>query len=106
MEERQTTMKKVGLLLLALAATPAAARAGDERCIYGGNFYGPGAVRCNQAGSQERCVAGTWKALGIDCADEDAGPAGMPEEPGVGDDAVNARPRPTIPAVTEPSLGR
>lgn len=99
-------MKRLGFLLLALGATPALVLAGDERCIYGGSFYGPGAVRCNAAGSQERCVAGTWKALGLDCADEAAGPAGMPEEPGVNDGAVNTRPRPTIPPMPDTSLGR
>ena len=89
------------LLLLALAVTPIPALALDTRCIYDGSFYESGAVRCNAAGSQERCVDGTWKPLGLDCADEAAGAPGMAEEPAVPNDAVNASPRPTVPAVRE-----
>ena len=75
-------MGKTGVLLLGLVMTAGSAGAGEVRCMYGGKFYGPGAVSC-QAGSQAQCVDGTWNPLGLDCADEGAGTGGMREQPGV-----------------------
>ena len=79
-----------------LVVTAGSAVGEDVRCMYGGKFYGPGSVSC-QAGSQAECVDGRWNPLGLDCADQGAGPGGIREQPGVpqaGDDAV---PPPTVP---------
>ena len=95
-------MERGGLMLLALIVMPTVALAGDTRCMYDGTFYESGAVRCNDAGKQERCLDGLWKPLGLDCADEGAGAAGKAEEPAVDDDRVNAPPRPAEPPVNEP----
>jgi hypothetical protein len=92
-------MRKAGTLLLALVMTAGSAGAGEVRCMYGGQFYGPGAVSC-QAGSQVQCVDGRWNPLGLACADEGAGTGGMREQPGVpqaGDGAVPPAPRDAPP---------
>lgn len=81
-------------LLLVVTATSAVA---EVRCIYGGKFYGPGAVRC-QGGSQQQCLDGNWQPLGLACADEGAGAGGMREQPGVPADAPPAQPgAPVLP---------
>ena len=90
-------MQSAGLMLLALVVMPTVALAGDTRCMYDGNFYESGAGRCNDAGKQERCADGVWKPLGLDCADEGAGAAGMAEEPAVDDDRVDTPGRPAVP---------
>ena len=95
-------MRSTALLLWTLAVVPIAAA--DERCIFDGSFYASGSVRCNEAGSQERCVGGSWKPLGLDCADEGAGAPGIPEDPGVPRDAVDAPPRAIMPPVREPAV--
>ncbi len=72
----------MGTALLLIGVAASSAVAGQGRCIYGGKFYDPGGVRC-QDGSQQQCVDGSWKPLGLDCANEGAGAAGMREQPGV-----------------------
>jgi len=43
----------------------------DQRCMYADRFFSAGAVSC-QGGAQYRCVAGSWKANGLQCADTGA----------------------------------
>ena len=95
-------MQKRGLVVLALVLTPAVALARDTRCMSSGKFYKSGAVRCNEKGTQDRCVDGSWKPLGLDCADEGAGDAGKREQPAVEDDAVDAPAPPAVPPVNRP----
>jgi hypothetical protein len=80
------------LMMCGLVAGPA--RGEDTRCMYAQEFFSAGAVSC-QAGMQFRCVEGTWKATGLDCADTRADDA----EP---DTLVD--PRRTAPPVREPSV--
>lgn len=89
-------MRLIGVVLLGLAAAAGSAAGGGVQCIYGGKYYGPGAVRC-QDGSQQQCIAGDWMDLGLDCADEGAGAAGMREQPGVPAVGAGAQPVPMVP---------
>ena len=98
-------MGRAGALLLVLVMTVGSAMAGDVRCMSEGKFYGPGAVRC-QAGSQQQCVDGGWKSLGLECAAEGAGPAGMREQPGVPQVGAGTPPPPTVPGVEDPTAPR
>ena len=93
----RTTLHGFVVLSVLLVVAVGSAVGGDVRCIYGGKFYGPGAVRC-QDGSQQQCVAGTWKDLGLDCADEGAGAAGMREQPGVPVVGGDVQPPPPVPS--------
>ena len=69
--------------LMTLVVLPVGgAVAADTRCMYGGQFYGPGAMSC-QAGAQARCVDGSWKMTGSECADQKADPSGKEAQPGV-----------------------
>jgi hypothetical protein len=69
--------------------------------MYEGQFYSNGSVSC-QGGSQQRCVEGRWQPLGLGCAAEEAGAAGMREQPGVNAPSVNAPPSPAGPRAAEP----
>jgi hypothetical protein len=76
-------MRMWHVALLTLAVLPAGgAAAADAQCMYGGRFYGPGAMSC-QAGAQARCVDGSWKMTGSQCADQAADPPGKEDQPGV-----------------------
>lgn len=75
---------------------------GDERCMYAGQFFSPGAVAC-QSGRQFRCVAGVWQAVGSDCADRDA----AVDQPAILDDPGDQAPAVRQPAVPgEPPVPR
>jgi hypothetical protein len=54
----------------------------DAQCMYNQRFYGPDAMSC-QNGSQARCVDGTWKMTGEQCADQAPDPSGEENQPGV-----------------------
>jgi hypothetical protein len=76
------------LSILAILPTSGAAAA-EVRCMYGGQFYGPGAMSC-QAGAQAQCVDGSWKMTGSRCADQAADPPGKEAQPGVVQPKVGA----------------
>lgn len=63
----------------------------DQQCMWGGRFYAPGAVSC-QNGSQAKCGAGTWQMTGERCAGQAADPSGEEDEPGAGEPAVAVPP--------------
>lgn len=51
-----------------LAARSSNAPAGGSTCMYGGQGYSDGAAIC-QSGTQYVCEIGTWRSLGLVCAD-------------------------------------
>jgi hypothetical protein len=75
-------MRTWHVVMMALAVLPAGTAVADEQCMYGGTFYGPGAMTC-QAGAQAKCVDGRWKMTGEQCADQPADPSGEENQPGV-----------------------
>ena len=70
----------------------------DVRCMYGGQFYGPGSMSC-QAGAEAQCVNGSWKLTGSECAGQAADPSDEEAEPGV------VAPRVGEPQVVQPGVG-
>lgn len=80
------------LVLLGLAAAPA--RGAEKQCMYGQEFFSVGDVSC-QGGAQFRCVAGSWQATGLDCADSAADG---------GESEMRVDPSRKAPAVREPAV--
>jgi hypothetical protein len=83
-------------VVLGLAIAGGTAQA-DDRCMWGGTFYGPGAMSC-QNGQQARCVDRAWKMTGEGCAGQAADPSGEENQPGV------AEPRVAEPPVVQPKV--
>ena len=85
-------------LMLIVGLLPAGSALADTRCMWGGTFFGTGAMSC-QAGAQAQCVDGRWKMTGSDCAGQAADPSGEERQPGV------VEPRVGDPGVVEPGVG-
>ena len=89
------------LLMLALGATGALGQ-GDQ-CMYADQFFPAGSVSC-QNGKQYRCVAGSWQAKGLECADTkaDHDQEGLEIDPGRAAPEVR-QPGLRDPGVTQPA---
>ena len=91
-------MNRWGMMLgVGLLLTASGARA-QTKCMWGGTFYGPGAMSC-QAGAQARCVDGRWQMTGTQCAGQATDPSGEENQPGV------VQPRVGDPRVVGPGGG-
>ena len=59
-------MRTLGALLFCVAMAGVATGA-EGQCMFGGGFYAPRAVACND-GTQQQCVDGVWRSTGLGCA--------------------------------------
>jgi hypothetical protein len=83
-------------IVVASLVSAAAARGQGGQCMYGGQVFASGAVSC-QEGKQQKCVAGSWRPNGLDCA---VAPADS-DEP-----LLRVDPGRGAPAVREPNVGQ
>jgi hypothetical protein len=74
-----------------LGATSASGQ--GSQCMYANQFFSSGSMSC-QDGQQYRCVAGSWKASGLGCADTKADS----DQPG-----LNVDPSRRAPGVRQPA---
>lgn len=76
-------MRTMWILVVAHVLAVAGPAAADvPQCMWGGRFYGPQAISC-QNGQQSRCVDGRWQKTGSECAGGAADPSGEEDQPGV-----------------------
>jgi len=77
-----------------IGLTAATVPAAENKCMYAGEFFSPGAVSC-QDGTQYRCDDddGSWRRVGLGCADT---------EPGADEPDIHVRPSRDVPAVEQP----
>ena len=62
-------MKTLAALVFCVG-TAGVAMGADGQCMFGGKFYSPGAIACNE-GAQQECTVGGWKTTGLGCAQND-----------------------------------
>jgi len=94
-------MRTLTATLVMLALGTATALGDDTRCMYRSRFFSPGDVSC-QGGAQYRCVARSWQATGLGCADTTGDEEGLQVDPSrraptVRDSGVNQPPPPAVP---------